>query len=201
VPFWQVSVCVHMLLSLQAVPFATFAGVEQVPLEGLQVLAILQAVAAGQVTGLLPVHVPLWQVSVCVHALPSLHVVPFATFAGVEQVPLEGLQVLAILQVVAAGQVTGLPPVHAPLWQVSVCVHALPSLHAVPLGAFVGAEQAPVPGLHVPATWHAGAVHVIAGPGTQAPLWQVSPAVQALLSVQVVPFVTGVHRPVAVAHI
>jgi hypothetical protein len=27
-----------------------------------------------------PVHVPLWQVSVCVHALPSLQVAPFVTF-------------------------------------------------------------------------------------------------------------------------
>jgi hypothetical protein len=42
-------------------------------------------------------------------------------------------------------------PVHAPLWHVSVCVHALPSLHAVPLAA-VGLEHAPVSLLHVPAT-------------------------------------------------
>ena len=40
---------------------------------------------------------------------------------------------------------------HVPDWQVSVCVHALPSLHALPLG-FVGFEQAPVAALHVPAT-------------------------------------------------
>ena len=35
----------------------------------------------------------------------------------------------------------------------SVCVHALLSLHAVPFGA-AGFEQLPVPELHVPATWH-----------------------------------------------
>ena len=48
---------------------------------------------------------------------------------------------------------TGFDPVHTPVWHVSVCVHALPSLHAVPFGA-AGFEQAPVPELHVPATWH-----------------------------------------------
>jgi hypothetical protein len=36
---------------------------------------------------------------------------------------------------------------------VSVCVQALPSLQAVPLGA-AGVEHFPVLGLHVPAAWH-----------------------------------------------
>ena len=49
--------------------------------------------------------------------------------------------------------VTGLPPAHVPDWQVSVCVHRLPSLHDVPF-ATVGFEYAPVAGLHVPAAWH-----------------------------------------------
>jgi hypothetical protein len=40
------------------------------------------------------VHVPLWQESVCVHAFPSLHVVPFAT-AGFEHCPVAGLHVPA----------------------------------------------------------------------------------------------------------
>ena len=40
-----------------------------------------------------------------------------------------------------------------PFWQVSLCVQALPSLHAVPFAAF-GFEQVPVAGSHVPATWH-----------------------------------------------
>jgi hypothetical protein len=45
----------------------------------------------------------------------------------------------------------GFPPVQAPAWQVSVRVQALPSLQAVPSVTF-GFEQAPVDGLHVPAT-------------------------------------------------
>jgi len=46
--------------------------------------------------------------------------------------------------------VTGFEPVQVPLWQVSVCVHAFPSLHALP-SAFAGFEQMPVDVSQVPA--------------------------------------------------
>jgi hypothetical protein len=49
--------------------------------------------------------------------------------------------------------VTGFEPVQTPVWHVSVCVHAFPSLHVVPFDA-VGLEHAPVDVLHVPAVWH-----------------------------------------------
>jgi hypothetical protein len=49
--------------------------------------------------------------------------------------------------------VTVLAPTQLPLWQVSPEVQALPSLQDVPLAAF-GLLHNPVPGLHVPATWH-----------------------------------------------
>jgi hypothetical protein len=42
-------------------------------------------------------------------------------------------------------------PVHTPFWQESDCVQAFPSLHATPF-AFVGFEQTPDAGAHVPAT-------------------------------------------------
>ena len=45
-------------------------------------------------TGLLPVQVPFWQLSVWVQAFPSLQVVPFAA-AGFEQMPVAGLHVPA----------------------------------------------------------------------------------------------------------
>ena len=48
-------------------------------------------------------------------------------------------------------QITGFDPEQVPPWQVSVCVQAFPSLHAVPFG-FAGFEQTPVDGSHVPAT-------------------------------------------------
>jgi len=47
--------------------------------------------------------------------------------------------------------VIGLVPVQVPDRHVSVCVQALPSLQAVPFGAF-GFEQVPVAGSQVPAT-------------------------------------------------
>src|SRR2546425_114769 len=100
-------------------------------------------------TGLAPVQTPVWHVSVCVHPLPSLHAVPLAAL-GFEQVPVAGLHVPATWHWSLAVHVTGLAPVHTPERQVSVCVHALPSLHDVPLAAF-GFEQVPVAGSHVPA--------------------------------------------------
>jgi hypothetical protein len=46
--------------------------------------------------------------------------------------------------------VTGFDPTHVPLSQLSVWVHALPSLHGEPFAA-VGLEHAPVLGSQVPA--------------------------------------------------
>ena len=79
----------------------------------------------------------------------------------------------------------GLPQL--PFWQVSPEVQALSSLQAVPLGWF-GFEHMPVAGLQVPAVWHwSEAVQVTVEVGLpQLPFWQVSPEVQALLSLQTV---------------
>jgi hypothetical protein len=87
---------------------------------------------------------------------------------------------------------TGAAPVHAPFWQLSLVVQALPSLHEVPFGA-AGLEHAPVAGSQVPATWHASdAVQVTGVPPPQAPFMQTSTPLQALPSEQLVPFATGV---------
>ena len=139
---------VQALPSLQALPL-TLAGFEHVPVAGLQVPAVWHWSEAVQTTGLLPVHTPLWQVSVCVQALRSLHELPLA-FAGFEHVPVAGLQVPAVWHWSGAVQATGLLPVQTPLWQVSVWVHALPSLQALPL-VFGGFEHVPVAGSQVPA--------------------------------------------------
>ena len=96
----------------------------------------------------------------------------------------------------------GLPQV--PLWQVSPDVQALLSLHVLPFALF-GFEHAPVVVSHVPATWHwSRAVQVTVEVGLpQLPLWQVSPEVQALLSLHVVPFALFgfEHTPVVVSHV
>jgi hypothetical protein len=140
------------------------------------------------VTGLAPVQVPLWHVSVCVHALPSLHVVPLVAL-GFEHVPVAGAHVPTTWHWSLAVHVTGLAPVQVPLWHVSVCVHALPSLHVVPLAA-AGFEHVPVLGLHVPATWHESlAVQVTAVPPLHTPLWHVSFCVHPLPSSHAVPLV------------
>jgi hypothetical protein len=65
----------------------------------------------------------------------------------------------------------------------------------------VGVEQAPVCGLHVPATLQAPAVHVVAVPGMHVPDWQLSPTVHALPSLHVVPFPTATQLPLLIAHI
>jgi len=96
------------------------------------------------------VHVPLWHVSVCVQASPSVQALP-SGFAGFEQTPVDGLHVPATWHWSGAGHVTGFVPVQVPAWHVSVCVQASPSVHALPSG-FAGFEQTPVVGLHVPAT-------------------------------------------------
>jgi hypothetical protein len=90
-PDWQVSVCVQALPSLQDVPLLS-AGFEQTPVDGAQVPAAWHWSLAVQTFGFAPVQTPDWQVSVCVQALPSLHVAPFG-FG--EQVPTEPVKLQA----------------------------------------------------------------------------------------------------------
>src|SRR5207249_746043 len=80
-PFWQVSVCVQALASLQAVPLVLSVGAEHTPVAGLQVPGWWHW-SAVQTTGLAPTQLPFWQVSVCVQGLPSLQAVPLVLFVG-----------------------------------------------------------------------------------------------------------------------
>ena len=62
--------------------------------------------------------------------------------------------VAATLTLIAlAAPVPPVPPAHTPFWQLSPVVQGLPSLHDEPF-ALTGFEQIPVPGLHVPGSWH-----------------------------------------------
>ena len=94
-----------------------------------------------QVTGLAPVQMPAWQLSVCVQRLASLQELPSA-LAGLEQAPVEGLQVPAVWHWSAAAQVTGLPPVHEPPGRCRTVVQALPSLQGAVLAVWA---QVPAP--------------------------------------------------------
>ena len=128
------------------------------------------------------------QLSLCVQALPSLHVEP-SVFDGFEQAPVLGLHVPAAWHWSLAVQVTGLEPVHVPAMQLSLCVQALPSLQLEP-SLLAGLVQAPVVGLQVPAEWHWSlAVQVFGLAPVHVPATQVSVWVQALPSLQLVPSV------------
>ena len=146
-PPWHVSVGVQTLESSQEVPFG-FAGAVHAPVLGRQTPAVWHWSWAVQITGFFPVQVPPWQVSVCVHPLPSLQAVSSA-FAGFEHAPVPVLHVPTSWQESCAEHTTGFAPRHVPVWQVSTWVHALLSLHAV-LSATAGLEQTPFAGLHAP---------------------------------------------------
>jgi hypothetical protein len=105
--------------------------------------------------------------------VPAVHVllVPHAVVSGAfgdEQTPVDGLQTPAAWQTAVDVQVTGAAPVHVPLRQVSVLVHALPSLQVAPLPRAV------------PRSLHAG-VPVVQ---SMAPLWQALTGVHGALATQ-----------------
>jgi hypothetical protein len=171
-PATQTSVRVQAFPSLQLAPSA-LGGFEQRPVAGLHVPATWHWSAATQVTGFVPVQVPLWHESVWVQALPSLHAVPFATGAGLEHTPVAGPHVPATWHWSAPAQVTGFVPVQVPLWHESVWVQALPSLHAVPFATGVCVHAVPL---------HASVVHGFPSsqdggqppPRNANPSWQVT---------------------------
>jgi hypothetical protein len=146
-PVWQVSGVVQAIPSSHVLP-SGFAGLVHWPVAELQLPASWHWSLAVQTTGSDPAHVPAWQRSCRVHALPSMHAVPFG-FIGFEQTPLAGSHVPASWHWSLATQTTGSLPVHAPLRHASVRVHALPSSQPLPSG-FGGFEHSPVAGSHVP---------------------------------------------------
>jgi hypothetical protein len=142
---------VHAFASLHVVPSAS-GGMLHAPVLRSHAPAPWQPSTAVHTIGLLPIHVPFWQVSVCVHGSASLHAVPFGAI-GLLHAPVAGSQVPATWQALEATQTIGLAPVQMPFWQVSVCVHAFASLQAAPSGR-AGLSHVPVAGLQVPAMWH-----------------------------------------------
>src|SRR5437879_10290205 len=124
-PASQASVRVQALPSSQPVP-SGLAGLLQTPDAGLQMPAVWHWSAAVHTTGFAPTQAPAWQVSLCVHALASLQLVPLG-LAGLLQAPDAGLQTPAVWHWSAAVHTTGLAPTQAPAAQVSVRVQASPS--------------------------------------------------------------------------
>jgi hypothetical protein len=191
VPFWQASVWVQALWSLQGVPFAAI-GFEQDPLDGSQAPAAWHGSEAVHTTGFEPMQEPPWQASVWVQALLSLHAVP-SWASGFVHAPLAS-QLPARWHWPWAGQLT--VPEQVPAWQASPVVQALLSLQAVPSTA-AGLVHCPFAS-QAPARWHWSWAGQLTVP-EQVPAWQASPVVQALLSLQAVPSGAGAcagHWPV-----
>src|SRR6266404_4072534 len=179
--------------------FTAFAVTTQSPLAESHVLDCRHGSSGVQSRGLPATQVPApSQVSASVHASPSEQDVPLG-FAGCEQAPVCGLHVPASWHWSEAVQTTAAPGTHWPSasqrspLSAPVPVQASPSEQEVPFG-FAGLEQAPVCGVHVPASWHwSEAVQTTAAPGTHWPAalhWSPPPAaapVQASPSEQEVP--------------
>src|SRR5438094_157562 len=186
VPSWQVSRWVQASPSLYAT-LSRWFGLEQVPVAGSQTPATWHWSSAVQTTGFAPMQLPAWQVSVWVQASPSAQALPSAWF-GLEHVPLAGSQTPATWHWSSAVQTTGFLPLQAPARQVSVWVQASPSAQALP-SAWSGLEQVPLAGSPTPAAWHwSRAAQTTGFVPVQVPAWQASVCVQALLSLQALPF-------------
>src|SRR5262245_62761026 len=106
---------------------------------------------------------------------------------GLEQVPVWGSHSPVVWQLSCGWHWRGAPARHAPAWQESAWVQALPSLQLEP-SALAGFEHTPVCGSQVPALWHWSlAVQVTGFVPTQVPALQESLCVQALPSLQLEP--------------
>jgi hypothetical protein len=183
VPFWQVSLPLHASLSAQDVPFST--GVVVHPVAGLHE-SVVQGLPSSQLGAVPAVQTPAWQVSAPSQASPSLHEVPLSTGVCVQP---NTVSQPSVVQGLLSLQLSGVPVVHTPLWQVSPPLQTFVSLHDVPLstGVFTQPEEV----LQESVVQTLPSLQLRAVPAVHVPLWQVSSPLQGLLSAQVVPLVTA----------
>ena len=131
VPLWHVSLPLHTVASAHDVPLATFTFAQ--PVAGLQ-LSVVHAFESLQLRGVPGTHVPLWQVSPPLHRFASAQDVPFVTCVVVQ--PVAGLQP-SVVHTFESLQLSAVPAVHTPAWQVSAPLHRLASPQEVPLATTV----------------------------------------------------------------
>jgi hypothetical protein len=175
---------VQPLLSLQDAPFVT-GGLAQ-PVVGLQVSEV-QALLSTQLSAVPGVHTPARQVSVPLHTVASAQLSPSLT--GVEAQPLLGLHV-SVVHGFRSSQLSGDAPTHTrvvPLvWQLSVCVQALPSLQGAPTASSVCTQ--PPPESHESVVQGLLSSQFRPPLPVQTPAWHVSVVpLHALPSLQLVP--------------
>src|SRR5262249_38487735 len=130
VPFWQVSAPSHTVLLGQGVPLPTFACWQ--PLTASQE-SVVQGMVSLQLSGVPAGEVAFWQLSAPLHTVPSRHGVPLPTFACWQ--PLTASQE-SVVQALLSLQLSGVPAVQVPFWQLSAPLHTVPSRHGVPLPTF-----------------------------------------------------------------
>jgi hypothetical protein len=207
----------HTVLSAQDVPFVTLACWQ--PATGSQ-LSVVHALLSLQLSAVPAAQKPLWQVSAPLHTVASAHDVPFASTVfwqlpalhtsavhgllslqlafvvhdrqlgiGVFVQPLTGLQESAV-HALPSSQLSAVPAVHVPLWQVSAPLHTVPSAHEVPLARL--ACRQPVTGSQLSVVHALLSLQLSAVPAVHAPLWQLSAPLHTVASAQEVPFTTGV---------
>jgi hypothetical protein len=117
-----------------------------------------------QLSAVPELQVPAWHVSLPLQTLPSAQGVPFST--GVVEQPKVGLQ-LSEVQTLPSLQLSAVPAVHVPPWQVSPPLQTLPSLHEVPFSTAVLAQ--PVTGLQLSEVQMLPSLQLSGVPAPQAP--------------------------------
>src|SRR5438445_663694 len=176
VPDRHVSAPLHTLPSLHEVPFAS--AVRRHPLSGSQV-SVVHGLLSLQLSAVPPMQMPARQVSAPLHTLPSLHEVPFAS--AVCWQPASWSQV-SVVQGLLSLQLSGVPALQAPAWQVSAPLHTFPSPHGVPFTT--GTFRQPVAGSQLSVVQGLLSLHSSGVPPVHAPAWQVSAPLQRSPSVQ-----------------
>jgi hypothetical protein len=96
-------------------------------------LSAVQGLPSSQLSGVPPWQTPLWQVSAPLHTLPSEHDAPFAIAACTQPLAPQPSRVHGL----PSSQLSGVPAVHTPAWQVSRPLHGSLSEHDVPFATGV----------------------------------------------------------------
>jgi hypothetical protein len=166
-------------------------GVWVQPLKALQE-SIVHALPSLQSRVAPAVHTPAWHVSAPLHTVPSAHDVPFVTARFTQ--PEAALQ-LSDVQTLPSLQLSGVPAVQTPPWQVSAPLHTVASAHAVPLGRAV--VKHPMIGSQLSVVQVLPSLQTGGVPAVQEPLWQVSSPLQRLPSAQDTPLASVglLHTP------
>jgi len=129
--------------------------------------------------------------------LPSAHEVPFDTLTDWQ--PAMGLQ-LSVVHGLPSLQLSGVPDVQVPFWQVSLPLHTVASAHDVLFGSAL-CEQ-PVMALQASAVQGLPSSQLSGVPGWQTPLTHVSAPLHTVVSAHDVPSNTGLcWHPVSALHV